>query len=156
MRLRPLQQVGKKCLGNVKGSQEIHVQHSFDRRVVEIIHSDKRLNDPGIIDDAIDGTESGDHQVRQALHCLPVRNICNERREDRSVLCGEACSFVQTCSIQVDARYLRASCEKQEREFAPDPASSAGDHDDLAVNFHNSTHFGDFWEEAILQGHPCP
>jgi hypothetical protein len=64
-------------LGHMQRAVKVDLEYPFNRRVIEIYQPDKRLNNSGVIDDAIYRSKVSDDLVGQRFNSLSLCYVCD-------------------------------------------------------------------------------
>src|SRR5688572_17897095 len=81
---------------HIKSPVEIDIHDPFDGGIIEFIETDKGLNDPSVIDDAVNGAVPGDDLFRERLDrvLLVISTTCVD---NLSLLLSA--SFAVSCNV---------------------------------------------------------
>ena len=136
MSLRPLQQSRQERLDHVDGAHQVHVEHPLDRGVVEVGHGHERLDDAGVVEQAVHTPVGLFHLRDERLHGYSVGDVHDMQGQPVPGV-GEFGGLLQGLGAHVHRRHPRAPVQGLEHEFATHAAAAACDDPRCAVDSHD-------------------
>ena len=120
----------------MQGAVEIDLHHPVDCRIIQHGDRNEGLDDPGIVDHAIDPARLCHEFCTQGHHRLTIRNVHHTRQQPIGSDRSQGPGFLQGNGIPVDRDHRSPHTQQSEGERPPHATSGSGDDDDPVLDFH--------------------
>lgn len=132
----PGEEMGEERFGHIQRAIEIHVHYPFNCIVAKLLELDERLNDTGVVDQAIHRAMPGDDLSGEGFDRFFIGDVDDVGGEFIFVIASQVNGFFEGGFVDVDGGHACAAGEEQQDQFAPHAIAAASDHDRFVLDFH--------------------